>query len=57
VIVDLHLAAIDQPDSLAAALKSITGVVDHGLFIGLAHHALIGGESGVMELARPSIGR
>ena len=31
---------------LAGALKSITGVVDHGLFLGLAERALIGTDDG-----------
>jgi ribose 5-phosphate isomerase A len=52
LILDLHLGAIPDPDSLAAELKTATGVVDHGLFIGLASAALIGGPEGVMEMAR-----
>ena len=51
-ILDLHLGAIPDPDSLAVELKTATGVVDHGLFIGLASAALIGGPEGVMEMAR-----
>jgi ribose 5-phosphate isomerase A len=51
-ILDLHLGAIPNPDGLAAELKAATGVVDHGLFIGLASAALIGGAEGVMEMAR-----
>ena len=35
---------------LAAALKSVTGVVDHGLFLDLADRALIGTAGGVIEL-------
>jgi ribose 5-phosphate isomerase A len=35
-----------------AALKSITGVVDHGLFLGLAESALIGTDEGVVSIAR-----
>lgn len=56
-IVDLHLGRIADPAAMAAALKAITGVVDHGLFIGLASDALIGTPSGVMEVTRPSTGR
>jgi ribose 5-phosphate isomerase A len=52
LILDLHLGAIPDPDVLAVELKTTTGVVDHGLFIGLASVALIGGPEGVMELAR-----
>lgn len=57
LILDLHLGTIPDPEALAAGLKALTGVVDHGLFIGLASAALIGGAGGVMELGRRSIGR
>ena len=32
-IVDLHLAAIPDPGAVDAALKQLTGVVEHGLFL------------------------
>ena len=50
-IVDLHLGAIADPAGLGAALKNLLGVVDHGLFVGLATAALIGTGEDVMELA------
>jgi ribose 5-phosphate isomerase A len=50
LIYDAPCAAIEDPARLAAALKSVTGVVDHGLFLDLADEALIGGESGVERL-------
>jgi ribose 5-phosphate isomerase A len=53
VILDLPLGAIPDPAGLACALKATLGVVEHGLFIGLARHALIGGPDSVMEIARP----
>ena len=37
---------------LAAALSSIPGVVEHGLFIGMASLAIISGERGVETLER-----
>jgi ribose 5-phosphate isomerase A len=42
VIYDIPCGAIADPSALADALKSVTGVVDHGLFIDLADEALIG---------------
>jgi ribose 5-phosphate isomerase A len=42
-------ARIHEPAALAAALKSVTGVVDHGLFLDLADEALIGTADGVVE--------
>ena len=49
VIYDLAAGAIDDPAALAAALKSVTGVVDHGLFLDLADEALIGTDTGVVR--------
>ena len=47
VIYDAGRGAIDDPAQLAGALKSITGVVDHGLFLDMADQALIGTDTGV----------
>lgn len=41
-ILDAHAKRIPDPAALAAALKEIAGVVEHGLFIGLAHVVIIG---------------
>ncbi len=41
-ILDAHAKAIHAPDALAAALKQIPGVVEHGLFIGLARTFILG---------------
>jgi ribose 5-phosphate isomerase A len=54
LVLDCALGAIPDAPKLAAALSSIPGVVDHGLFIGIASLALIAGESGVETLARKS---
>jgi ribose 5-phosphate isomerase A len=50
LIYDAACGRIEEPAALAAALKSVTGVVDHGLFLDLADRALIGGPDGVVEL-------
>lgn len=47
LIYDLPCGVIDDPEQLAAALKAVTGVVEHGLFLHLAHEALIGTPDGV----------
>jgi ribose 5-phosphate isomerase A len=50
LIYDAACGRIEEPAALAAALKSVTGVVDHGLFLDLADRALIGTPEGVIEL-------
>jgi ribose 5-phosphate isomerase A len=50
VIYDMASGVIEDPAALAGALKSVTGVVDHGLFLDLADEALIGTDDGVVKL-------
>jgi ribose 5-phosphate isomerase A len=49
-ILDAHLGRIERPEALAEALAGIPGVVEHGLFLGLATGAIVATESGVVEL-------
>jgi len=49
-ILDCAFQQIDDPESLAEALQVIPGVVEHGLFLGLADMAIIGGAGGVEVL-------
>ncbi len=46
-ILDAHLGAIAQPEALAAALARIPGVVEHGLFLGLAAAAILASGTGL----------
>lgn len=50
LILDLHLSRIVEPDVLAEALRLIPGVVEHGLFLGLADMAILAGPDGVEVL-------
>lgn len=50
LIYDAACGRIEEPAALAFALKSVTGVVDHGLFLDLAELALIGMPGGVATL-------
>jgi ribose 5-phosphate isomerase A len=52
LIYDAPCGVILDPSGVEAALKSITGVVDHGLFLGLAESALIGTDEGVVTIHR-----
>ena len=49
-IVDLHLGRIDDPDRLSVALNQIPGVVENGLFIGLASVVVVGHPDGHADL-------
>lgn len=50
LILDCHCGAIPEPERTAAEIRSIVGVVEHGLFLHMANLALIAGEDGVAEL-------
>lgn len=49
-ILDCSLGAIAEPERLSAILSPIPGIVEHGLFIGLARAAIIAGAEGVEVL-------
>jgi ribose 5-phosphate isomerase A len=49
-ILDASFGPISDPQALASALAAIPGVVEHGLFIGLASSALVAGAGGVREI-------
>ena len=51
-ILDAELQRIDSPERVAAALAAIPGVVEHGLFLGLASGAILATETGLVELGR-----
>jgi ribose 5-phosphate isomerase A len=53
-ILDAALTRIDDPASLAHAISGVPGVVEHGLFIGLAHKAIVSGPDGVTIIERAS---
>ena len=50
LIYDIACGTINDPRALADALKHLTGVVEHGLFVGLADTALIGTDDGVLTI-------
>jgi ribose 5-phosphate isomerase A len=52
-IVDAHLGRITDAPRLAGLLTSIPGVVEHGLFIGLASTAMLAGAQGIRVVERP----
>jgi ribose 5-phosphate isomerase A len=52
-IYDIDCGAIPQPSVLGEALKGVTGVVEHGLFLDLADLALVGAEDGTVGEVTP----
>lgn len=52
-IIDAALGRIDDPKAMAHALAGIPGVMEHGLFVGLAQMAIIGGPDGTEIIERP----
>lgn len=47
VILDAHLERILDPARLDAAIRSVVGVVEHGLFLGLARRVILAGANGI----------
>jgi len=52
-ILDARLNRIDDARMLAERLSSIPGVVEHGLFIGMAQAAILAGPAGIRVVERP----
>jgi ribose 5-phosphate isomerase A len=52
-ILDAHLGRITDAPHLASLLSSIPGVVEHGLFIGLASTAVLATSQGIRVIERP----
>lgn len=51
LILDCAFGPIPDPVTLASALKGTLGVVEHGLFLGLAGRAIVAGSGGITVLA------
>jgi ribose 5-phosphate isomerase A len=52
-LLDAQLGRIADPPALADSLAAVPGVMEHGLFIGLAQTAILAGPNGVRLLERP----
>jgi ribose 5-phosphate isomerase A len=49
-ILDCACGVIEDPETTAAEIRGIVGVVEHGLFLGMASLALVAGDEGVTEM-------
>lgn len=52
VILDCECGEIQNPDALAASIRGIAGVVEHGLFLHMAERALVSDGSRVTTIFR-----
>jgi len=52
LLLDCAFGRIDKPEMLDAALKRVPGVVEHGLFLGIADVAIVAGPNGVALLKK-----
>ena len=51
-ILDCPFGRIDDPEALAARLSAVPGVVEHGLFLGLAHEVIVARGGTVLRMRR-----
>jgi hypothetical protein len=56
LLLDCRFGLIDAPDDLGARLNAIPGVVEHGLFLGIAKAVISAGPDGVTMIGEPSLG-
>ncbi|WP_411965086.1 ribose-5-phosphate isomerase RpiA [Haloferax sp. YSMS24] len=47
LVLDCDFGTIDDPNALAASLSALPGVVEHGLFVGVADTVYVGTDDGV----------
>jgi ribose 5-phosphate isomerase A len=52
LIIDANFGEIQQPDALAQKLQERAGIIEHGLFIGLASMVISSGKSGIQKLTK-----
>jgi ribose 5-phosphate isomerase A len=53
-ILDTRFPPINNPEELAAQIKGIVGVVEHGMFINMVRHVVIADPNGAYELEQPT---
>jgi ribose 5-phosphate isomerase A len=53
LVFDARLGRIADPEALADRLDRVPGLVEHGLFLGIAERAFVATAAGVVVIARP----
>jgi ribose 5-phosphate isomerase A len=51
-ILDTHFGQISDPDGLVSRLNDRAGIVEHGLFLGLATDVIVAGRKDIRHLRR-----
>ncbi len=51
-ILDCRFGPMDDPARVARALEGRAGMVEHGLFLGLADEVIVAGAGGIRRLSR-----
>jgi ribose 5-phosphate isomerase A len=54
-IIDCDFGKITEPENLEKEINNIPGVLENGLFIGLADEVIVGSKQGIMTLERQDI--
>ena len=54
LLLDARFGPMKEPDRLAGQLNDRAGIVEHGLFVGLAHEVFVAGAAGIRHLQRRS---
>ncbi len=52
LILDCHFPGLPNPSEMAQLIRAQPGVVEHGLFLGMATEAIVAGERGILVLER-----
>jgi ribose 5-phosphate isomerase A len=55
LILDCDFGAISDPGQLAARLKERAGIVEHGMFLGLASDVIVGTDQGIRHLTKQDV--
>ncbi|MCF8042142.1 MAG: ribose-5-phosphate isomerase RpiA [Desulfarculaceae bacterium] len=52
-IIDCNFGPMQDPEAVARSLEGRAGLVDHGLFLGLASEVIVAGGDGIRRITRP----
>jgi len=55
IIYDCNFGPLNDPEELAAELRARTGIVEHGLFLGMADDVIVAAPSGLRHLQRDPV--